>query len=331
MEDGRIDDSLKDLTKELTILNTIAKNRRKMRDKRGYVDFSFDEPAIELDADGHPIHIGLADHRDANDLIEEFMLLANETVSEVYHKKKLPFIYRIHEEPDAEKLTLLNAVIRPFGYHLDLTKDIHPKDIQKLTQACKGKDEEALIQTMVLRSMQKARYSEELGGHFGLAAKYYSHFTSPIRRYADLTIHRVIKQDLNHVLDAKLIDLYQKTFPDIADHISATEKIAQEAERKVVDVKMAQYMADHIGESFDAKVSGITSFGIFCELENTVEGLIGYASMDDFYRFDEDHYVAVGERTKKTIHMGDPMRIVVAGADPILGRIDFQLEEESRG
>ena len=184
---------------------------------------------------------------------------------------------------------------------------------------------------MVLRSMQKARYSEELGGHFGLAAKYYSHFTSPIRRYADLTIHRVIKQDLNHVLDTKLIDHYNKTFPDIADHISVTEKIAQEAERKVVDVKMAQYMADHIGESFDAKVSGITSFGIFCELDNTVEGLIGYASMDDFYRFDEDHYVAVGERTKKTIHMGDPMRIVVAGADPILGRIDFQLEEEARG
>ena len=259
------------------------------------------------------------------------MLLANETVSETYHKKKLPFIYRIHEEPDAEKLTLLNAVIRPFGYHLDLTKDIHPKDIQKLTLACKGKDEEALIQTMILRSMQKARYSEELAGHFGLAAKYYSHFTSPIRRYADLTIHRIIKQDLNHVLDTKLIDRYKRTFPDIADHISATEKIAQEAERKVVDVKMAQYMADHIGESFDAKVSGITSFGIFCELDNTVEGLIGYASMDDFYRFDEDHYVAVGERTKKTIHMGDPMRIVVAGADPILGRIDFQLEEDARG
>lgn len=331
LEDGKIHESLKDLTDELTILNTMAKNRRKMRDKRGNIDFSFDEPAIELDADGHPTHIGLVDHRDANDLIEEFMLLANETVSETYHKKKLPFIYRIHEEPDAEKLTLLNAVIRPFGYHLDLTKDIHPKDIQKLTLACKGKDEETLIQTMILRSMQKARYSEELAGHFGLAAKYYSHFTSPIRRYADLTIHRIIKQDLNHVLDTKLIDLYKRTFPDIADHISATEKIAQEAERKVVDVKMAQYMADHIGESFDAKVSGITSFGIFCELDNTVEGLIGYASMDDFYRFDEDHYVAVGERTKKTIHMGDPMRIVVVGADPILGRIDFQLEEDARG
>ena len=331
LEDGKIHESLKDLTDELTILNTMAKNRRKMRDKRGNIDFSFDEPAIELDADGHPTHIGLVDHRDANDLIEEFMLLANETVSETYHKKKLPFIYRIHEEPDAEKLTLLNAVIRPFGYHLDLTKDIHPKDIQKLTLACKGKDEEALIQTMILRSMQKARYSEELAGHFGLAAKYYSHFTSPIRRYADLTIHRIIKQDLNHVLDTKLIDRYKRTFPDIADHISATEKIAQEAERKVVDVKMAQYMADHIGESFDAKVSGITSFGIFCELDNTVEGLIGYASMDDFYRFDEDHYVAVGERTKKTIHMGDPMRIVVVGADPILGRIDFQLEEDARG
>lgn len=332
LEGLRVDDSLKDLTKELTILNTIAKNRKKMRDRRGNIDFSFKEPYIELDDKGHPIKITVSDQREANQLIEEFMLLANELVSEEYSKKKLPFLYRVHEEPTAEKLELLNSVIRPFGYHLDLTKDITPKDIQELTQKVEGKDEESLVQTMVLRSMQKARYSDERYMHFGLAAEYYSHFTSPIRRYADLTIHRVIKEDLNHELNQHLIDEYKATFGDIAEHISATEKAAQEAERKVVDVKMAQYMYDHIGEHFDAKVSGITSFGIFCELDNTVEGLVGYASMDDFYRFDEENYVAIGERTQKTIHMGDPVRIVVVGADPILGRIDFQMEgDEDHG
>ncbi|MDD7363803.1 MAG: ribonuclease R [Peptoniphilus sp.] len=326
LEGARTDASLEGLTKELETLHELAKKRKKMRDARGNIDFSFDEPAIELDEDGHPVSITIADQREANQLIEEFMLLANELVSKDYSKKKLPFLYRIHEEPTAEKLELLNSVIRPFGYHLDLTKDIHPKDIQALTKSVEGKDEESLVQMMVLRSMQKARYSSERYMHFGLAAEYYSHFTSPIRRYADLTIHRVIKQDLNHVLDQSLIERYKETFPDIAEHISATEKTAQEAERKVVDVKMAQYMADHIGESYDAKVSGITSFGIFCELDNTIEGLVGYASMDDFYTFDEDNYVAVGERTHKVIHMGDDVRIVVVGADPILGRIDFQIE-----
>lgn len=326
LEDGKIDASLEGLTEEIAALGEIAVHRKAMRDARGNINFSFDEPSIKLDENGHPIEITVSDQRAANELIEEFMLLANELVSRDYSEKKLPFLYRIHEEPTAEKLELLNSVIRPFGHHLNLTKDIRPKDIQQLTQKVEGKDEESLVQTMVLRSMQKARYSSERSMHFGLAAEYYSHFTSPIRRYADLTIHRIIKQDINGVLDQSLIERYKKHLPDVAEHISATEKTAQEAERKVVDVKMAQYMADRIGEHYDAKVSGITSFGIFCELENTVEGLVGYASMDDYYAFDEENYVAVGERTNTVIHMGDAVRIVVVGADPILGRIDFEME-----
>ncbi|MDQ0508815.1 ribonuclease R [Peptoniphilus ivorii] len=332
LEDGKIHPSLEGLEAALIKLNEIARARKKMRNERGNIDFYFEEPYIELDDEGRPISITLYDHREANELIEEFMLLANETVSETYSKKKLPFIYRIHEEPSQEKLELLNSIIRPFGHHIDLTRDVTPKDIQKITQGVVGKDEESLVQTMVLRSMQKARYSDQRDIHFGLAAVYYSHFTSPIRRYADLTIHRVIKQDLNKTLDQRLVDRYKMSFPDIADHISETEKVAQEAERKVVDVKMAQYMSDFIGEEFPAKVSGITSFGIFAQLENTVEGLISYASLDEFYRFDEDNYMAVGERTHREIKMGDPIRVVVVGTDPIKGKIDFGMagEENSK-
>lgn len=327
----KVHPSLVGLEEDLVLMEEVAKILKAKRHARGNIDFAFDEPHIELDDQGHPISITIEDRRIANEMIEEFMLLANETVAQEYYNKHYPFLYRIHEEPDLQKLESLNQVIRPFGYHLNLTKDIVPRDIQELTEQIKGKEEESLINTMVLRSMQKARYSYDLDMHFGLAADYYSHFTSPIRRYSDLSIHRVIKADLNKVLNARLKDHYSQTFPTIADHVSATEKQAQEAERKVMDVKMAQYMGDHIGEEFEAKISGITGFGIFAALDNTVEGLISYMSMDDFYHFDEDSYTAIGEKTKKVYKMGDKIKIRVVGTDPIKGRIDFSLVGEEDG
>ena len=324
-DQSQVHPSLEGLEEDLLLMRDLAMALKAKRQARGNIDFSFDEPHIELDEEGRPVSITIEDRRIANELIEEFMLLANETIAEEYYKKKLPFLYRIHEEPNMEKLETLNQIIRPFGYHLNLTKDVSPKDIQFITEKIKGKDEEALINTMILRSMQKARYSADLDMHFGLAATFYSHFTSPIRRYSDLTIHRVIKADLNKILNARLKDRYAASFPEIADHVSATEKHAQEAERKVMDVKMAQYMFARIGQEFDAKISGITSFGIFASLDNTIEGLISYTAMEDFYFFDESSYQAVGEKTGNVFKMGDKVRIKVVGADPIKGRIDFSL------
>ncbi|MCD1147370.1 ribonuclease R [Peptoniphilus sp. KCTC 25270] len=330
-DNSKVHYSLEGFEEELLTMEKIARARLKKRNERGNIDFAFAEPNIQLDEEGRPISITVEDRRFANQLIEEFMLLANETVAKEYSDKKLPFLYRIHEEPDEEKLEVLNSIIRPFGYHLSVSEEIQPKDVQALMKKIKGKKEELLISTMVLRSMQKARYSYERDIHFGLAAEYYSHFTSPIRRYSDLTIHRVIKADLNKQLTSKLIARYQSIFPDIASHVSATEKTAQEAERKVADVKMAQYMMDHIGEEFTARVSGITGFGIFAELENTIEGLISYHSMGEFYHFDEENYRAVAEHSKKEFHIGDEIKIKVVAADPIKGRIDFSLGGEEDG
>lgn len=330
-DSSKVHPSIEGLEEDLLLMEEMAEILKKKRHQRGNIDFSFAEPHIELDDEGKPISITIEDRRVANELIEQFMLLANETVAEEYYKKELPFLYRIHEEPDAEKLEILNQIIRPFGHHLNLTRDIKPKDIQGLTEKIKGSDEETLISMMVLRSMQKARYSYDLDMHFGLAAPYYSHFTSPIRRYSDLTIHRVIKADLNKQLNQRLLRHFSSTFPEIATHVSATEKQAQEAERKVMDVKMAQYMADHIGEEFTAKISGITNFGIFAALDNTIEGLISYSSMDDFYHFDEDNYQAIGEKTKKVFNVGDEILIQVVGVDPIKGRIDFSIGGEEDG
>ncbi|MDO5301851.1 MAG: ribonuclease R [Tissierellia bacterium] len=325
LEGGSTHESLRGLEKDLSLLHELAQKRKALRRERGNIDFTFPEAEIQLDDNGRPIHIGLRSMGVANELIEEFMLMANELVAKRYFEKELPFLYRIHEEPSPDKIELLNSIIRPFGHRISTTKDITPKMIQQLTEKVRGKKEETLVSTLILRSMQKARYSYALDQHFGLAAPYYSHFTSPIRRYSDLTIHRVIKGDLNGQLTPKLLKHYHRDFPKIAEHVSATEKVAQEAERSVDDIKMAEYMSERIGELFEGRISGITGFGIFVALPNTIEGLVSYNSMDDFYHFDEDNYRAVGEHTKKVYTMGDPVQVVCVGADPIKGQIDFQM------
>ncbi|WP_422484302.1 ribonuclease R [Gudongella sp. DL1XJH-153] len=301
---------------------------RRHRDKRGSIDFDFPETYIELDEDGKPVDVRKRDRRIANRLIEEFMLVTNETVAERFFWEEIPFLYRIHEEPKSERVEDFQKFIHNFGYSMK-GKELHPKDFQILTQEIKGKREEPVISTLLLRTMQKAIYSAEPGIHFGLAAQYYSHFTSPIRRYPDLQIHRIIKDSLHGQLSEKKLNLLEGLLPEIAEHTSMTERRAEEAEREVDDLKKAQYMAERIGEEYEGLVSSVTSFGLFVQLENTIEGLVHFSNMvDDFYFFDEDNYMIVGERTKKAYRLGDPVRIKVIGADIGKKNIDFQLINE---
>lgn len=318
--------SIKGLEEDLQAMEDLARTLQKKRRERGSIDFDFKEPYIILDEDGHPTDIQVEDRRIANEIIEEFMILTNETVAAHYHKREAPFIYRIHEEPDEAKIEELNMVIRPFGHRIKMTEDLEPGVLQALLDRVKGNDEAELVNTLVLRSMQKARYSSSWDIHFGLASKDYAHFTAPIRRYSDLVVHRIIKADLGGVLKGKLAKRYEASLPDIASHVSKTEKLAQETERKVMDVKMAQYMLDHMYEDYEGKVSGLTSFGIFVALENTIEGLISFQAMDGYYEFDPDRYQVLGPDRKPAFRMGQRVKVRVVGADPTKGTVDFALQ-----
>jgi ribonuclease R len=276
-----------------------------------------------LDENGNPKDVRKLERRIANRLIEEFMLVCNETVAERYFWAQIPFLYRIHEDPNPEKVADFLKFIHNFGYAIR-GKELHPKEFQMLTEEIKGKKEEPVISTLLLRTMKKAVYSAEPGKHFGLAAQYYSHFTSPIRRYPDLQIHRIIKWSLKGTMSAKKLDQLESWLPEVADHTSMTERRAEEAEREVDDMKKAQYMAERIGEEYDGIVSSVTNFGMFVQLENTIEGLVHFSNMeDDFYFFDEENYMIIGERTKKTYRLGDEVRIKVIGADIGKKNIDF--------
>ena len=263
------------------------------------------------------------ERRVANRLIEEFMILCNEVIAEEYYWLEIPFLYRIHEEPEEERINSLNKTIRHLGYKLN-TQNMNSRDFQSLIEEVKGKEEELFVSTLVLRSLRKAKYSAEQDIHFGLASKYYTHFTSPIRRYSDLTIHRIIKDCINGKLKENRLMYLEDRLPTIAEHVSATEKTAQEAERMVESVKMAEYMLDRIGEEYDGIVSSITSFGIFVQLENTIEGLVGYNAMSDYFEFNEEEYTAVGRDTNKIYQMGDKVKIRVTNANVTKGTIDFE-------
>lgn len=313
---------------DLFLMKDLMSILRKHRDRRGSIDFDFPESYIEVDKKGDPIDVRKTERRIANRLIEEFMLITNETVAERFFWAEVPFLYRIHEEPNPEKVADFIKFIHRFGYSIK-GKELHSKDFQLLTEEIKGKKEEPVISTLLLRTMQKAVYSAEAGIHFGLAAQYYSHFTSPIRRYPDLEIHRIIKDHLHGRLTDKKINLLEKILPEIADHTSMTERRAEEAEREVDDLKKAQYMVKHIGDEFDGLVSSVTNFGLFVQLENTIEGLVHFNTMvDDYYYFDEDNYMIVGERTKKMYGLGDEVRIKVIGADVGKKNIDFAIVNE---
>jgi ribonuclease R len=297
------------------------------RERRGAIDFDFAETKISLDGDGKPIHVGKVERRVAHRLIESFMLAANETVAEHMFWLELPFVYRIHEDPKPEKIEALNKFLYHFGYKIKGgPDDIHPKAIQALIEEVEGKKEEHVISKLTLRSLKQAKYSPHNEGHFGLAAKHYCHFTSPIRRYPDLQIHRIIKDLLNGRMDEKRIQDLRKIVDAVSIQSSEKERNAELAEREVDDMKMAEYMVQFIGETFSGVISTITSFGMFVELENTVEGLIRLENLDDdYYVYDESRMQLVGERTKKLFELGGEVEVVVIGASPELRQIDFEL------
>lgn len=319
--------SIEGLEEDLRLMEELAKILRKRREERGALDFDFPEREVRLSDEGFPEAVYVADRRIANRIIEEFMLLANETVAEDYAKKKVPFLYRIHETPERGKLQSLNMMMRPFGHKLRNVEDVRPKDVRGLLETVAGTKESTLIEMLILRSLKKARYATEMEGHFGLASDYYTHFTSPIRRYADLIVHRLIKAHLHR--EKKVLKRTESHLEAIAKQVSSTEKLAQDAERAVVDMKLAQFMEDKVGQDFKGFISAITGFGLFVQLENTVEGLVSYASMSDYFTFDEDNYVAVGRNSRKVYHLGEKVRVRVSQVDARRAQIDFVLREEA--
>ena len=305
----------------------LARILMKRRERRGAIDFDFPESKIILNREGKVVDIKCYERRISNKMIEEFMLVANETVAEHFYWLQLPFVYRIHETPSAEKMEDLNKFIATYGYHIkgDL-EDVHPKEIQSLVEKIKGTKEEESISTIALRSMKQAKYSPQCIGHFGLAAKYYCHFTSPIRRYPDLQIHRIIKEQLNNKLNNKRQEQLSHIVEYASTQSSERERAAELAERDVHDFYKACYMADKVGQEFDGVVSSVTSFGMFVELENTVEGLIRLANMrDDYYIYNQETYTIMGERSHKTFKIGDTVRIKVDNVNVDFREIDFVL------
>lgn len=298
------------------------------RQKRGSVNFDLPECQIVLNDKGEPIEIKPHERNTATSIIEEFMLICNETIAEDYFWQELPFVYRNHEAPDEEKIKKLSQFIYNFGYRFkgNVTEEIHPKAIAQLLKSVEGKPEEHIISRVVLRSMKQAKYMPENLGHFGLAAKYYCHFTSPIRRYPDLQIHRIIKENLSGGLNEKRIKHYDKILADVAEQSSKLERRAEEAERETDTIKKVQYMTKHIGETFTGIISGVTNWGIFVELPNTVEGLISLNSLtDDYYVYDADKMCVTGEHSLKKFSLGDEITIVVKYADVANRTIDFLL------
>ena len=302
---------------------------RSAREKRGSIDFDVAETKIIVNEEGMPIDIHPYDRNDATKLIEDFMLMANETVAEQFYWADIPFEYRVHEVPVQEKVDILRDAIRNFGIYFKVSKDhIHPKEYQKLLSQIEGEPYQALVTKMTLRSMQQARYSTECAGHFGLACKYYCHFTSPIRRYPDLQIHRIIKESLHGELNEKRIRHYDKLLPAVAQDNSDKERRAVEAERDVVKLKQIEYMEKHIGEEFEGIISGFTSQNIFVELPNTVEGAVRVAGLtDDSYTYYEDKFEMVGKSTGKVLKLGDKCRVRLIKADKIDRIIDFEFAE----
>ena len=312
------------------LMQELAEILREKRRKRGSIDFDFPESKIILDEKGKPLDVKPYDRNKATRIIEDFMLVANETIAEDFFWRESPFVYRTHEEPDPEKIQKLGIFINNFGYSIKMNQEeIHPKELQKLIQKIEGTKEEVLISRLTLRSMKQARYTTSCDGHFGLATKYYCHFTSPIRRYPDLQIHRIIKESLKSGLSEKRTKHYEKILPEIALQSSHLERRADEAEREVEKMKKAEYMKQFIGETFEGIISSITTWGMYVELPNTVEGMIKVTSLrDDYYYYDEEKYMMVGEHTKKAYKLGEKIEVVVVGVDKLTRTIDFELPTE---
>ncbi len=311
------------LVEHIEAMNELREILNRARENRGSINFDFDEARIVLDSSGKPVDIVKRERSISNNIIEEFMLVANETVAEHFFWLNIPFIYRVHEEPNADSIKEFVKFIAPFGYSIKHSNGtVHPRELAELTKKLKGKKEELIISTVMLRSLMKAKYTSENHGHFGLASRYYCHFTSPIRRYPDLAIHRIIKASLN----GENTDKYDEFVRKASKNSSEKELSAIEAERTVEDMKKAEYMREFLGEVFDATISNVTSFGMFAALENTIEGLIRFSDLtDDYYVYDESKRCIYGERTGKIYKPGDTIKIQVVRADHLSGKIDFCL------
>ena len=303
---------------------------RQRRYKRGAADFDFPESKIILDEEGMPIEIKAYERNVATKIIEDFMLAANETVAEHFFWTETPFVYRTHDKPDPDKVKKLSEFISHFGYHIKVSgEEVHPKEYQKLLKKVEGTPEEALISRLTLRSMKQARYSPECSGHFGLACKYYCHFTSPIRRYPDLQIHRIIKEQLRGKLDDKRISHYKDKLPLVSKQSSERERRAEEAERETVKLKKVAYMENHLGDVFDGIISGVTSWGVYVEMSNTVEGMIRVSDLPyDFYEYDENAYSLTGKDSGRRYCIGQLMRVRVIRTNVFEKTIDLEEADE---
>ena len=309
-------------------MHDLSKRLRQLRRQRGAIDFDFPEAKIYLDAKGIPVDVLAESSNCATELIEEFMLAANETVAETFYKADIPFLYRVHGEPDPDKIEKVLAMMRDQGVPVTKQRQkITPKEIQKALKSLRDHPAEEMLSRLLLRAMQQAHYSAVCEGHFGLASKYYTHFTSPIRRYPDLQIHRIIHEHLSGTLDGRKLQHYASILPDVAESCSRTERTAAEVERETENLKKAQYMLGHIGETFAGVISSVTSWGAYVELPNTVEGLVRAISLrDDYYNFEEEKMALVGRLSGRTLRLGDKVRVRMLSADLESRTIEFQLE-----
>jgi ribonuclease R len=327
-QDPELMDRYADLVDVFRLMEELAMKLRKRRMKRGAIDFEFEEAKIIVDEKGQPVEIKKRERSIAEQIIEEFMLAANETIAEHFYWMNVPFLYRIHEEPDSERMQDFAEFVYNFGYTLKgIGNHVHPHTLQNLLEKIKGKPEERIISTIMLRSMRQAKYAAEPLGHFGLAAQYYSHFTSPIRRYPDLQIHRIIREILvDGGLSPERMEQLRANMPEVAQHTSERERMAVEAERETDVLKKVEFMEQHVGEEFEGIISGVTSFGLFVELDNTIEGMIHVSYLDDdYYQYNEKHYALIGERTGRTFRIGDIVRVKVEGVNKEERTIDFRL------
>ena len=318
----------KDYISDFKLMEELAKILKEKRLAKGYLNLDIPESKIILDQDGYAIDVCKYETTFANEIIEQFMLAANETIAEKFYWLKAPFIYRVHEEPDIEKVNELNKLLFNFGYKIHVKEGkIYPAEFSKILKEVEGKPEEKIVSNMILRTLKVAVYDSENKGHFGIASQYYCHFTSPIRRYPDLFIHRIISKYLknDYTMSEKQVEFYNKVAESDAKQSSDREKIATQVERDSVDIKKAEYMSKKIGEQYEGIISGVTQFGVFVELENTVEGLIRFENLgDEYYEYDADHKILIGERSKETFKIGDKINIEVIDANKQEKRISFK-------
>lgn len=328
-QDNKCSDEYEKIKEMLVNMKKLSDIIRTRRHERGSIDFDFPEAMIKLSPEGKPIDISAKTQNDAHKIIEDFMLMANETIAEDYYWQELPFEFRVHDKPEKEKIDKLRNIVEKFGYYLKASSDdIHPKELQKLLSSIEGKEEENYISRMMLRSMQQARYEVECSGHFGLAARYYCHFTSPIRRYPDLQIHRIIKENIHGRLTNERILHYNKILPEVAKSNSKKERRAEETEREVEKLKKVQYMSRQKGNVFEGHISGVTGYGFYVELDNTVEGMVSLASIpDDFFLFDEENMLIFGRETGIVYQMGQKVKVKVVDTDKRMLTIDFEIAD----